>query len=114
MRRISGPAEAGPPLNGSPSQRIASLSPLPAATCRSRQLYERFVRPPTNHFAYGGVHSSTLSHFLNQCSSLAASPQKRSGSSIDARYIRRYSSIDLTCAAALNAGGGGKTRCSWR
>src|SRR4051812_48032763 len=104
MRRISGPAEAGPSLNGSASQRIATLSPLPAATCASRQLYERFVCPPTNHFAYGGFHSSTLSHLRNQCSSLAASAQKRSGLSTDARYIRRYSSIDLTCAAALNAG----------
>ena len=39
--------------------------------------------PPTNHFAWGRFHSSTLSQGLNQCSSFAASAQKASGSSMD-------------------------------
>src|SRR5688572_10398907 len=71
-----------------------------------------FVLPPTNHLALGTFHSSTLSQRLNQCSCSACLPQKRSGLSIDSRYIFLYSSIDLIRALAANSGGGGKTRFS--
>ena len=40
-----------------------------------------FVVPSANHFAWGGVHSSPLDGFLNQCSSEAISSQKASGAS---------------------------------
>src|ERR1700740_968775 len=48
---------------GSPTQWSATLSPRPASTCRSTQLYAAFNLPPTYHFANGGVdQASTLSH----------------------------------------------------
>ena len=40
---------------GSPSQWKATLSPPPASTCRSRQLYEALSVPPANHVTHGGV-----------------------------------------------------------
>src|SRR5689334_784462 len=110
MRRIS--PELLPDERGSPSQRIAVLFPRPCSICRSRQLWLRFVFPPTNHFAYGAFHSSTLSHFLNQCSSLATSPQNFSGFSIDSRYSLSYSARLLICACAANSGRGGNKRFS--
>src|SRR5205085_1140897 len=72
------------------------------------------VLPPTNHLAFGAFHSSTLSHFLNQCSSSAALPQNCSGLSIDSRYMRSYSARLLIRACAANDGGGGNSRCSCR
>ena len=39
---------------GSPSQWMATRSPLPASTCRSRQLYATLSSPSANHFANGG------------------------------------------------------------
>src|SRR5439155_740351 len=85
---------------GSPSHRMAIFSPRPCSIWRSRQLYDRLVFPPTNHLASGQFHSSTLSHFLNQCSASACLPQNVCGSSIDWRYIRSYSSRDLTATAS--------------
>src|ERR1700757_5011362 len=93
---------------------MAALFFLHVATCRSRQLYERLISPPTNHFAHGQFHSSTLSHFLNQCSSPAMADQNLSGSSIDSLYRRSYSSRFLTCACRLNSGDGSNRRCSCR
>ena len=43
---------------GSPSQWMATRSPLPASTCRSTQLYATLSLPPTNHFANGGSDQS--------------------------------------------------------
>ncbi len=43
--------------SGSPSQWYATLSPLPAATCRSTQLKQTLSLPPPYHFAYGCSHS---------------------------------------------------------
>ena len=65
---------------GSPSQWIATLSPWPASTCRSTQLYATLSSPPTNHFANGGCQSSTSSHFVDQSSRSACSSQKASRS----------------------------------
>src|ERR1700756_1917418 len=93
---------------------MAALFFLHVATCRSRQLYERLISPPTNHFAQGQFHSRTLSHFLNQCSSPATSDQNLSGSLIDSLYRRSYSSRFLTCAFRLNSGDGLNLRCSCR
>src|SRR5579862_3532949 len=93
---------------------MAALFFLHVATCRSRQLYERLISPPTNHFAQGQFHSRTLSHFLNQCSSPATADQNLSGSSIDSLYRRSYSSRFLTCAFRLNSGDGSNLRCSCR
>ena len=61
---------------GSPSQISAGLSPR-VARCRSRQLDEALSFPPTNHFAYGGFHSSTVSHFVCQSSCSAHAAQIR-------------------------------------
>src|ERR1700752_2926130 len=99
---------------GSLSQMMAALFFLHVATWRSRQLYDRLISPPTNHFAHGQVHSSTLSHFLNQCSSPATADQNLSGSSIDSWYKRSYSSRFLTCACRLNSGDGSTLRCFCR
>src|ERR1051325_1771756 len=72
-------------------------------------------RPPTNHCACGGSHLSTVSHFLNQCSSDSAMrAQNCSGDSLASRLSASRSSSDLTCARSANAGGGGKTRSSCR
>ena len=60
---------------GSPSQCSATLSPLPAATCRSTQLTATLSSPPTNHFANGGCQSSTSPHFVDQSSRSACSSQ---------------------------------------
>jgi len=51
--------------------------------CRSMQLYEMFVLPPTNHFAKGYFQSSTFVHFLYQVSSSAIFPQNFSKSFTD-------------------------------
>ena len=62
---------------GSPSQWYATLSPWPAATCRSRQLCDTLSLPPTNHFANGSSHSQMVCHSSNQStSSLACLAQK--------------------------------------
>ena len=68
---------------GSPSQMIAALLRRQAfspSRCRSRQLYETFSLPPTNHFAKGGFQSSTFFQGVNQeTCSFAICAQKRSG-----------------------------------
>src|SRR2546426_12691721 len=46
--------------SGSPSQWYATLSPLPASTCRSTQLKQTLSLPPRYHFAYGGPHPQSL------------------------------------------------------
>ncbi len=45
---------------------VGDLLARPASTWRSRQLYETFSWPPTNHFAKGRFHSSTVSKGLYQ------------------------------------------------
>ena len=57
---------------GSPSQWKATLSPRPASTWRSRQLYETLSVPPTNHLAKGRSHSSVVWKSSNQVSSSRA------------------------------------------
>src|SRR5215213_3804917 len=79
---------------------------------RSRQLYETLVFPPTNHFACGSSHSSSVSQRLNQCSSSAIRAQKSSGESWASARNCSSSSCDLMCAWRLNSAGGGKTRSS--
>src|SRR5438093_13281740 len=46
--------------SGSPSQWYATLSPLPASTCRSTQLKQTLSLPPRYHFAYGGTLNDSL------------------------------------------------------
>jgi hypothetical protein len=58
-------------MPSSPTQWYAIRSPLPAATCRSRQLCEALSLPSLNHLAQGGFQSSTVSQGSNQSSSLA-------------------------------------------
>src|SRR5438552_3400194 len=93
---------------------MAGLSPCPAATWRSTQLWQILMRPPRNHFAYGAFHSSTRSHDLNQSSSLrACSAQNVSGSAIERLYISRYCSNEEIRARAANSAGGRNTRSSF-
>src|SRR3989339_1673940 len=73
---------------GSPSHISAALFRRPFFTCRSRQLYEALILPPTNHLAKGGFHSRTLSHFSNQSSSSANFDQNASGSLFASSYTR--------------------------
>ena len=80
---------------GSPSQWKATLSPRPASTCRSTQLYAALSWPPTNHFANGGSTSrAPVSHCFAQASRSACSSQKASRSA----SARSYASA-LTLAA---------------
>src|ERR1700761_3231705 len=92
---------------GSPSQWKATLSPLPASTCRSTQLYDAFSSPPTNHLANGAFHSSTVSQGFAQVSRLACSSQKPSRSAL----ARSYASA-LTLAASASSSGGSNRRFS--
>src|SRR6185369_14662266 len=45
---------------GSPSQISAALLRLAPLMCRSTQLTETLILPPTNHLECGGVHSHTV------------------------------------------------------
>ena len=65
---------------GSPSQKYATLSPPPASTCRSRQLYDALSCPPSNHFTQGGSQVMTVSQRLTQPSRSACSAQNASWS----------------------------------
>src|SRR5687767_13093145 len=70
---------------------------------RSRQFTERLSCPPTNHFANGSFHCSTVFQGLNQTSSFfACFAQNFSGERIDWRYSFRYSASDLMCACFEN------------
>src|ERR1700722_19707439 len=80
--------------------------------CRSRQLYDALILPPTNHFVLGMGPSSTLSHLRNQVRLAAISPQKPAGSSFARFHIRLYSSSLLMLACALNSAAGGNSRVS--
>ena len=88
---------------GSPSQMMAALFLRQVWTWRSRQLYERLILPPTNHFAHGQSHSSTLSHGLNQCSSRAMSAQKPSGSAAARAHslVVLFLAVDVSVLAEL-------------
>src|SRR5437870_11219359 len=98
---------------GSPSQIRAALLRRHVARCRSRQLYEMLILPPTNHCACGSSHFKTVSHFLNQCSSLSAiRAQNRSGSALAFARSASSPSIDLMWAFSANVFGGWKTRSS--
>src|SRR5579859_1487385 len=93
---------------GSPSQWIATLSPRPASTCRSTQLYATLSCPPTNHFAKGGrSQSSTRSHSRAQLSRRACVAQKPSRSSAACSYASA-----VTFACATSSAGGSKRRFS--
>src|SRR5258706_3923724 len=82
---------------------------------RSRQLSEILILPPPNHSACGGSHFKTVSHFLNQCSSLSANrAQNPSGSALASARSASSSAIDLTCACSAKLSGGGKTLSSCR
>src|SRR6266702_1484511 len=80
--------------------------------CRSMQLYDALILPPTNHFVSGISPSRTLSHLRNQCRWLASSPQNPAGSSLALRHILSYSASLLMLAAAVNSRGGGNVRVS--
>src|SRR5216684_2409533 len=98
---------------GSPSQISAALLRRQVPRCRSRQLSEILILPPTNHSACGGSHFKTVSHFRNQCNSLSAKrAQNFSGSALASARSPSSSSIDLICACSANALAGGKTRAS--
>ncbi|SHV60569.1 Uncharacterised protein [Mycobacteroides abscessus subsp. abscessus] len=67
---------------GSPSQWMATRSPLPASTCRSTQLYATLSLPPTNHFAKGASDQSrTCPKGSSQCRRPACCSQNPSRSS---------------------------------
>src|SRR3954447_16272860 len=94
--------------SGSPTQWNATLSPLPATTWRSTQLYATLSLPPTNHFALGGSdQSSTCSHFSCQWSCSACSAQNASGS---ASACSTADSSVTTASAAKSFGG---SKVSW-
>src|SRR2546427_19621 len=98
---------------GSPSHISAALSRREVPRCRSRQLSEMLILPPTNHCACGGFHFKTVSHFRNQCNSLSAKrAQNSSGSALASARNASSSAIDLICACSANALAGGKTRAS--
>ena len=64
-----------------PTQWIATRSPLPASTCRSTQLYATLSLPPTNHLANGACdQSSTSVNGVSQDSRLACFAQNASRS----------------------------------
>src|SRR6476661_2197464 len=88
---------------------MAALFRIGPARWRSRQLAAALSRPPTNHFAWGGVHSSTRSHGRIQSRARACSAQNPSRS----RAAASYSPCEALAPAA-NAGSGGKRRCSLR
>src|SRR5665647_1252997 len=95
---------------GSPTKWIATLSPRPASTWRSTQLYEAFSSPPTNHLASGAslqsrVWSKSLVHVRYD---RALSAQNPSWSAVAASY-----SSALPLAAAANSALGGNLRFSW-
>src|SRR6185503_16713856 len=72
-----------------------------------------FILPPLNHCACGASHFRTVSHFLNQSSSLSAiRAQNFSGSAAASERSASSSSIDLIWALAENSEGGLKTRSS--
>src|SRR5580700_2354431 len=93
---------------------MAALFLRQVSRCRSRQLYEALILPPTNHLVLGIVPSSTLSHLRNQWRLAAISPQKPAGSSFARFHSLLYSSSLLMLACAVNSAGGGKTRNSCR
>src|SRR5437660_5652767 len=91
----------------------AALLAVGVSRWRSRQLKLTLSRPPTNHFANGSFHCSTLVHGLNQTNSFfACLPQNFSGDFMDSLYSLRYWARDLMCARFENSLGGGKTRLS--
>src|SRR5438094_5817282 len=81
---------------------------------RSRQLELTLILPPTNHWACGSFQTSTLSHFLNQCSDSACSAQKPCGSSLARCQSFSYSARLLMWAYCEKSGGGGNCRVSLR
>src|ERR1051326_6416221 len=92
-----------PDVAGSPSQMMAALLRRGPSRWRSRQLYERLICPPINHFANGSFHSTTFLHGLNQWSSFAMRAQNFCGDLIDSVYNLRYCARDLTWACLTNA-----------
>src|ERR1035437_6005779 len=94
---------------------IAGLSPLPASTQRSTQLYDALSSPPMKYLIDGvgsNCHSTTLSHFFVQSSSAARSAQNPSGSSIERLYMASYSARLLIHAFADPSGLGWITMLS--
>ena len=80
--------------------------------CRSRQFSETFSFPPTNHFANGSFHSSTLLHFFCQISSAASRAQNLSGFFTDSSHSARYCARLWIRAFLLKSLAGLKTRFS--
>src|SRR4051812_41983141 len=96
---------------GSPSQWKAILSPRPASTCRSRQLYETLRVPPSNQRAKGRSHCRIVLGSSNQVSSSRAwRAQKPSQSASASSYI----AWSRTRAVDRNSSGGGNVRSSSR
>src|SRR5919205_1835436 len=82
---------------------MATRSPRPFSTCRSRALYAALTSPPTNHFANGGFdQSSASSKSLLQDSSSRACLAQNAGRSAAASW---YSSAFTTALAAKSSDG---------
>src|SRR5689334_21310445 len=87
---------------------MATRSPLPSSTWRSRQLYAALMVPPTNHFANGGSSQSrTRSHFWSQSSRSACSAQNASRSAAACSYASSW-----RLAFAARSAGGSNRRSS--
>ena len=69
------------PSSSSPSQMIAALLRRRSSRCRSRQLSVTLSVAPTNHFACGSSHSSSVVHGVRQTRSAVSRFQNVSGDS---------------------------------
>src|SRR6478672_11122512 len=87
---------------------MATRSPLPASTWRSRQLYATLSLPPTNHLANGRSHSRIVCHSLVQSSASACAAQNPCQS----RSASSYTDASVSSAVLRNDSGGGNVRPS--
>jgi hypothetical protein len=92
---------------------MAALLRRSVVRCRSRQLYERLVVPPTNHFVAGASPAITCCGGANQWRAWAISAQKASGSWMLFSYSARYCSMERMWAWVENSSSGAKTRDSF-
>src|SRR5437016_2429117 len=93
---------------------IAAFVRRGPSRCRSRQFSETFSCPPTNHFAFGALQSSTCFHGLRHVSSFASRAKNFSGCSTLSFHIFLYCCMDLIRALFAKALAGLKTRFSTR
>ncbi len=89
---------------GSPSQWMATRSPLPAATCRSRQFSATFSLPSPNQRANGGFDQSRVSvNGVCQCRSCRDCSAQNPSRSAVAASARSAEAIALAANSALGA-----------